>query len=664
MTSRLLLLFAVSLAVPACREKTELATVEVGETSGSTDVAEAPSSQISYPIVTRHVENGQPTYTNDLAQTASPYLLRLAHSPVKFQRWGMEAFEAARAKNRPVLLTIGSLGCADCADLAALFDDVALAKSINASYEAVAVDAAEHPEIAEFYAGAAVENAPEKLPLIVWATGSGDAWHMAKDVDVAQLQAQAEAFKVGGDGRIARLADAARARYAETRPGKFSRAAVVRAADAAERKADDVPADFIRYMFRAADDAESVNRAVTRLNAVIDRSWDPVGGGFFNVSDNGKSLARNAMLLRTLTEGWQRSQNPLYRRLAERTGEFILRELVPDEGVFFASMLPTAPTHYQWSDEALAEAAADVKIACDGRLAELCAELRTLDADGWKSVDAVLADLREKRSARDDAPPRHEVILTGANGDAIDALAYAGFALDKPAWIDAASRAAFVLPADGIQLRRSAVLGRATGDASGDDIARVVRGLLTVFQYSTEAKHFRRAVMLQTQLTTLYSFASGDFSVEPQIEPAVLGMLHRTTSAVNALSLENMMRIDALRADTFFGERTRQLANYMHQVVIDDPLRHGEFLAGAALAGHEGLVRVAVLGDEPAALLGVVRVGHFPRVVLGLPGEVMLLPWLGPLKPRGRTTAYVCGQGGCGDPLLLPPDLARALRQP
>ena len=46
---------------------------------------------------------------NLLAQETSPYLLQHADNPVDWRPWGPEALAAARAANRPVLLSVGVL---------------------------------------------------------------------------------------------------------------------------------------------------------------------------------------------------------------------------------------------------------------------------------------------------------------------------------------------------------------------------------------------------------------------------------------------------------------------------------------------------------------------------------------------------------------------------
>ncbi|MFW6255112.1 MAG: DUF255 domain-containing protein, partial [Chitinivibrionales bacterium] len=51
---------------------------------------------------------------NRLSDQTSPYLLQHADNPVNWHPWGDEAFEQARAQNKPVFLSIGYAACHWC----------------------------------------------------------------------------------------------------------------------------------------------------------------------------------------------------------------------------------------------------------------------------------------------------------------------------------------------------------------------------------------------------------------------------------------------------------------------------------------------------------------------------------------------------------------------
>ena len=51
---------------------------------------------------------------NHLKNEKSPYLLQHAENPVNWYPWGKEAFEKAKAEDRPVFLSIGYSTCHWC----------------------------------------------------------------------------------------------------------------------------------------------------------------------------------------------------------------------------------------------------------------------------------------------------------------------------------------------------------------------------------------------------------------------------------------------------------------------------------------------------------------------------------------------------------------------
>jgi uncharacterized protein len=52
--------------------------------------------------------------TNRLAAATSPYLQQHAENPVDWWEWGSEAFEEARRRDVPVLLSVGYAACLWC----------------------------------------------------------------------------------------------------------------------------------------------------------------------------------------------------------------------------------------------------------------------------------------------------------------------------------------------------------------------------------------------------------------------------------------------------------------------------------------------------------------------------------------------------------------------
>ncbi len=102
-------------------------------------------------------------HTNRLAREKSPYLLQHAHNPVDWFAWGDEAFEKARAEDRPIFLSIGYSTCHWCHVMEReSFEDEAVAAFLNPHFVSIKVDREERPDVDKIY-----------MTFVQAATGSG-----------------------------------------------------------------------------------------------------------------------------------------------------------------------------------------------------------------------------------------------------------------------------------------------------------------------------------------------------------------------------------------------------------------------------------------------------------------------------------------------------------
>jgi uncharacterized protein YyaL (SSP411 family) len=110
-----------------------------------------------------------------LTNATSPYLRAHAANPVEWFPWGDEAFEVARRRDVPVLVSIGYSTCHWCHVMAReSFSDPDTAARINAGFVAVKVDREEHPEVdAAYMAAAGAFTRSLGWPLTVFTTPEG-----------------------------------------------------------------------------------------------------------------------------------------------------------------------------------------------------------------------------------------------------------------------------------------------------------------------------------------------------------------------------------------------------------------------------------------------------------------------------------------------------------
>ena len=89
---------------------------------------------------------------NRLASEKSPYLLQHANNPVDWYPWGAEAFEAAKAGDKPIFLSVGYSTCHWCHVMEhESFEHPAIAEVLNREFVPVKVDREERPDVDRVY---------------------------------------------------------------------------------------------------------------------------------------------------------------------------------------------------------------------------------------------------------------------------------------------------------------------------------------------------------------------------------------------------------------------------------------------------------------------------------------------------------------------------------
>jgi uncharacterized protein YyaL (SSP411 family) len=92
---------------------------------------------------------------NRLANSHSPYLRSAAHQPIDWYEWGEEAFDRARAENKPILLDIGAVWCHWCHVIdRESYENPEIAAIIKELFVAVKVDRDERPDVDARYQSA------------------------------------------------------------------------------------------------------------------------------------------------------------------------------------------------------------------------------------------------------------------------------------------------------------------------------------------------------------------------------------------------------------------------------------------------------------------------------------------------------------------------------
>jgi len=327
-----------------------------------------------------------------LKDATSPYLLQHAGNPVDWWPWCDEAFEEARRRDVPVLLSVGYSACHWCHVMAhESFEDETTAELVNHHVVAIKVDREERPDVDAVYMTATQAMTGQGgWPMTVFLTHDREPFYCGTYYPREQfrrlVQGVARAWRdsrddVAGQARkIAEaLADSAGLRPAASSPespvdprlGDAAVAMLARRYDAARGGFGGAPkfppSTVLEFLLRRSeragqesgtgDAAAAAARALTmaeRTAVAMARGgiYDQLGGGFARYSvDAGwvvphfeKMLYDNAQLARVYAHLWRRSGGAgqgsadLARRVAQQTCDWMIADLTTGEGGFASAL--------------------------------------------------------------------------------------------------------------------------------------------------------------------------------------------------------------------------------------------------------------------------------------------------------------------------------------
>jgi uncharacterized protein YyaL (SSP411 family) len=654
---------------------------------------------------------------NQLRDATSPYLRQHAQNPVHWQEWGEAAFEEARRRNVPVLLSVGYAACHWCHVMAhESFEDDGVATVLNERFVSIKVDREERPDIdAVYMAATTATTGSGGWPMTVFLTPEGEPFYCGtyypRDHFLQLLGAIDEAWRGreaqvrASGGRIATaLAEATAAPVAATIDDAVLEEAVTalaRSFDATNGGFGTAPKfppsmvlEFLVRHHARTGNATALALAERTLEAMARGGmYDQLAGGFARYSVDAawvvphfeKMLYDNALLLRVYLHAWKATGSELARRVVFETAEFLLRDLGTAEGGFAASLDADTDGQegltYVWTPDQLAEV---LGAEDGGDAATVLGVTREGTFEGGASTLQLRADPTDPawfsrvrmamRSARDrrPQPARDDKVVTSWNGLAIAALAEAGVTLDEPAWVESARRAAeHVLGrhvVDG-RLRRSSLAGAiGAAEAVADDHGNLAEGLLALHQATGEPRWLTAAGELLE--VALDRFADADGGFHDTADDAEQLYLRPRSGADNAepsgqSSLAGaLVTYGALTGSSRHLEAGRSAIAAAGEIARRDPRFAGWTLA-VAEAVAAGPLQVAVVGsdDRAAGLLAAARSATSPGLVIAAgepdaPGIPLLegRPLVG-----GGSAAYVCRGFVCDAPVVDVDELVRAL---
>ena len=487
---------------------------------------------------------------NRLAHETSPYLLQHADNPVDWWPWSAEAFEEARKRNVPVLLSVGYSSCHWCHVMAhESFEDQETADLLNAHFVNVKVDREERPDVDAVYMEAVqAATGHGGWPMTVFLTPDAEPFYFGtyfppaprqgmpsfrqvlQGVHSAWTDRREEVTDVAG--KIVRDLAEREISYGDSEaPGEEQLSAALlgltreydpqRGGFAGAPKFP--PSMVIEFLLRhhARTGAEGALQMAQDTCERMARGgiYDQLGGGFARYSVDRdwivphfeKMLYDNALLCRVYAHLWRSTGSELARRVALETADFMVRELRTAEGGFASALDADSDdgtgrhvegAYYVWTPGQLTEVLGeeDAELAAqyfgvteEGTFEHGSSVLQLPQQEGVFDagrIDSVKARLLDARAARP-APGRDDKVVAAWNGLAIAALAETGAYFDRPDLVEAAVTAADLLVRlhldEQARLSRTSKDGRAGANAGVlEDYADVAEGFLALASVTGE----------------------------------------------------------------------------------------------------------------------------------------------------------------------------------
>jgi uncharacterized protein YyaL (SSP411 family) len=642
---------------------------------------------------------------NRLASATSPYLLQHASNPVEWWEWGPEAFEEARRRDAPILLSVGYAACHWCHVMAhESFEDEETAAQLNRDFVCVKVDREERPDVdavymeatvamtghggwpmtvvldhdgSPFFAGTYFPDRPRggQPALRQVLTALSEAWRDKPD-DVRRAATTvrdhlAREVTLGGDALTADDLEAAVAALAadfDERHGGFGGAPKF------------PPSMVLEFLRRRPGDPEA-RRMIDRTLEAMARGGihDQLAGGFARYSvDAGwvvphfeKMLYDNAQLVGL----YARWGTELGDRVAVEAADWMIRELGTAEGGFASALDADSEGEegrfYVWTPQQLVDVLGDE----DGRWATELFEVTgtfergtsTLqllrdpdDRDRFDDVRRRLLAAREQRVR----PARDDKVVAAWNGLAISGLVDAGRLLGREDYVDAALAAGHLLAdthlVDG-RLRRVSRDGR-VGTPVGvlEDHGAVAGGFLSLCGATGDERWLARGLDLLDAALTHFRAPDGGFFDTPDDGERLVARPRdpgdNASPSGTSATIHAMLAAYALTGDG----RWRDAADEGLAGVADLARRAPRF-AGWSLAAAQAVVdgapEIAVVGPRGAARDDLERQARrWPGAVVavsdGANEKVLLLA--GRDAVGGEPAAYVCRGNVCDRPVVSP----------
>lgn len=570
--------------------------------------------------------------SNRLQHEKSPYLLQHKDNPVDWYPWTPEAFERAKSEDKPIFLSIGYSTCHWCHVLAhESFEDRQIADLLNRYFISIKVDKEERPDIDSVY-----------MAVCQIFTGSG-GWPTNIFMTAEQKPFFAGTYfpKTSRDGMIGmkELLLTIHEKWIHDRKNLLKNSdRIVKhlhdtiiypttpdiellhtAVELYKRSYDNKNGGFggapkfpaphnllllLTYYQQYKDDKCLQMAEHTLLQMYRGGLFDHIGFGFcrystdkqFLVPHFEKMLYDNALLIMAYCKAYLITKRSLYLDIAEKTADYVLREITSDEGGFYSAQDADSEgkegKFYLFSPEEIIAVLGTKKGTEFNRHFDISAKgnfegknipnlLKSNPEPNFDNCFYILQQYRKQRYAihTDDK------VLTAWNALMIAALSTLYLVSSKTKYLTAAKRAdGFIrkyLYADNTLFVSFRDHSRGVSGFL-DDYAFYIFAQLALYQASRKSQYLENAEQLCQQVINHFEDNSGGFYLYSHNSQELIYRPKETYDGAmpsgNSMMAYNLVRLSQIKNNTNFKDAAERQLNFLAAQAEQHPTGHAMFL--------------------------------------------------------------------------------------
>ncbi len=678
---------------------------------------------------------------NRLIYEKSPYLLQHAYNPVDWFPWCDEAFQKAESEDKPIFLSIGYSTCHWCHVMEKeSFEDQEVADILNKNFISIKVDREERPDIDHIYMTVCqaltgsggwpltIFMTPDKRPFFAGTYfpkrdkyGRLGFIELLEQIKEVWMNKRDNIIKSGQE--ITRIVNDSFFQNSPPDKDIIPISITHEAYKDLSHSFDQIYGGFsyapkfptphnllflLRY-WKLFDEGNAIYMTEQTLKSMFKGGiYDHIGFGFSRYSTDNKWLVPhfekmlydNALLSMAYTEAYLATGNDLYKKIAEQTYTYILRDMTSPDGVFYsaedADSEGVEGKFYTWSKSEIIDVLGE-------QIGDAFCEFYNITLQGnfeGKNIpnlinksDRELEDIDRFSDARKKLfihrnkrihPHKDDKILTSWNGLMIASLAMAGRMLNNEAYTQAAIKAVdFILSKlrrdDGRLLARyrdneAAILGYA------DDYVFLIWSLIELYETTYNPHYIEIALELNDDLLKHYwdDKHGGLFMYSDDSEKLIARPKEAydgATPSANSQAAANLIRLSRLTGDEKLLDKAMMIFRFFNGIVSSQPASYVNLLSSVLL--NESPSKEIVVIGKPDNKDTVDMLQTIQKVYLPF-GITIFYPVLKNFNSKGaqnlfpatenytmkdnKATAYVCSNFSCKEPVNDIDSLNKLLR--